>query len=92
MLERSSGNSRIIPEQTSNQEELRANRNVKTKPVSSETLAFEGPSARGMGWVLAANRVRHSIMSVRPQAGHDNNIVPCQATLYLMRYPPLPEA
>ena len=42
------------------EKEHRANRNVTTKTVSVEPLAVEGPIRRRMGWVLAANQVRHS--------------------------------
>jgi len=42
--------------------EPRANRNV-TEPVSAEPLAI-GPIYRTMGWVLAANQVRHSTDTV----------------------------
>jgi hypothetical protein len=41
------------------EQEQRANRNVKTKRVSAEPLEI-GPIRRRMGWVLAANQVRHS--------------------------------
>jgi hypothetical protein len=46
------------------EEDQRAKRNVKTKPVSSETLAVEDSMLRRMGWVLVANQARHSISTV----------------------------
>jgi hypothetical protein len=46
------------------QEELRANHNGKTKTVPRGTFSGWGPIRRRMGWVLAANRVRHSIGAV----------------------------
>jgi hypothetical protein len=45
------------------EEDQRANRNVKTKPVS-ETLAVEDSMLRRMGWVLVANQAHHIISTV----------------------------
>jgi hypothetical protein len=42
---------------------------LEPKQCRAEPLAFEGPSAGGWGWVLAANRVRHSIYLVSPAPG-----------------------
>jgi hypothetical protein len=57
--------------------------NVKTKPVSCETLAAEDPSAGGWaGYDIASARSCH--VSPAP-AGHGNNILLCQVTLYLLR-------
>jgi hypothetical protein len=56
-LQRSRGNNSFRSRQTSNQtprqEELRANRNGKTKTVPRGTLRGLGPIRRRMGWVLA---------------------------------------
>jgi len=53
-------------------------RNVKIKTVLAETLAVEYPSAGE--WTGYSQQIRYAIaphklilMSVRPQAGHDNN-------------------
>jgi hypothetical protein len=45
------------------QEELRANRNVKTKTVSAEPLAIEGPSAGG--WDGYLQKIGYAIASAR---------------------------
>jgi hypothetical protein len=62
------GNGRVRPIKTSKrgpwQEMLRANRNIETKTVPCGTFIDWRPIRRRMGWILAANRVRHSIGTV----------------------------
>jgi hypothetical protein len=56
---------------------------LRTKQCRAEPLEIEGPSAGGwdgylqqIGYAIASTGL--IMMSVRPQAGHDNNIVPAR--------------
>jgi hypothetical protein len=81
LLQQAQDYSSIHPMQTSNQgpwqEELRANHNGKAKTVPRGTPArgWDG-YLQQIGYAIASAGL--IMISVRPQAGHDNNIVPAR--------------